>query len=405
MQLKDAAKGSLPNRIIGHIQGKTGGPTLLFFGGIHGNEEAGVKALESVFLELEPSDLSKNGTLYGIRGNMPALLRGKRFLDKDLNRLWTEESIKTIQRKPKEALSTEERELTHLYELISGILAKETGPFYFFDLHTTSSKTLPFITINDALINRRFSKLFPVPIILGIEEYLEGPLLSFINAKGYVSLGFEAGQHFNVSAIKNSIAFVWLAMIYGGFLNRSEVPDHKGFFKQLQESSEHNANFYEIVYRHQIPKTAQFKMKDGFKSFSKVKKGRLLAFQNNREIQAEKDTIVFMPLYQELGEDGYFLIKRIPLWALGLSTVLRRVKLGSLLHLLPGVSWANGKQEALLVNTKIAPFFTKSFFHLLGYRNKVLDKTHFAMNNRELTAKNEMYRRTWWYRLTTNKSL
>jgi hypothetical protein len=112
-----------------------------------------------------------------------------------------------------------------------------------------------------------------------------------------------------------------------------------------------------------------------------------------------------MPLYQEQGEEGFFLIRKTPSWALILSGFLRRTNFGALLHILPGVSWANKQKQSLLVNTKVAHFFTKPFFHLLGYRNRVLDKTHFAMNNRELTAKNEMYRNTWWYRITTNKSI
>ena len=39
-------------RIIGHIKGDLPGPTLIFFGGIHGNEQSGVTALEHVFKEL-----------------------------------------------------------------------------------------------------------------------------------------------------------------------------------------------------------------------------------------------------------------------------------------------------------------------------------------------------------------
>ena len=82
---------------------------------------------------------------------------------------------------------------------------------------------MPFITINDALINRKFSEQFPVPIVLGIEEYLNGPLLSYINQMGYVSLGFESGQHDDFSAITNSIAFVYLALVYSGVLKEEAV--------------------------------------------------------------------------------------------------------------------------------------------------------------------------------------
>jgi len=392
-------------RIIGHVKGDLPGPTLIFFGGIHGNEQSGVTALEHIFQELAIAAFSCKGVVYGIRGNIPALLKGKRYLDKDLNRIWTHDNIKKVIGKTKDRLSIEDKELASIYKLLSGILETEKGPFYFIDFHTTSSKTLPFITINDALINRRFAKLFPVPIILGIEEYLEGPLLSFINEKGYVSLGFESGQHTEEVSIENSIAFAWLTMVFSGFLNKGDVKNFKDYYMQLQSSAESNSNFYEIVFRHHLNDIRVFKMMEGFRSFEKVIEGTPLAVEEDEFINAEKDTIVFMPLYQEQGEEGFFLIRRTPSWALTLSGFLRRTNFGSLLHVLPGVSWGNKQKQSLLINTKVAHFFTKPFFHLLGYRNRVLDKTHYAMNNRELTAKNEMYRNTWWYRITTNKSI
>jgi hypothetical protein len=392
-------------RIIGHIKGDPPGPTLIFFGGIHGNEQSGVTALEHVFKELGIGPFSCKGSAYGIRGNIPALLKGKRFVEKDLNRIWTHSRIKNINKKTAEQLSLEDKELVAIYELISGILENEKGPFYFIDFHTTSSKTLPFITINDALINRRFAKLFPVPIILGIEEFLEGPLLSYINEKGYVALGFESGQHTEEISINNSIAFTWLTMAFSGFLNRADVKNFKQYYKQLQKSAQHNSNFYEIVYRHHLINIKDFKMMEGFKSFEEIIEGTPLAIEKDEFIKAEKDAIIFMPLYQEQGEEGFFLIRKTPIWAIALSGFLRRSKFGSLLHVLPGVSWANEQKQSLLVNTKVAHFFTKPFFHLLGYRNRVQDKTHFAMHNREHAAKNEMYRNTWWYRITTSKSL
>ena len=392
-------------RIIGHIKGDHPGPTLVFFGGIHGNEQSGVIALEHVFQELKDAPLSYKGSVYGIRGNIPALIKGKRFLEKDLNRIWTRAKIENINGKTNAEHSVEDRELVSIYKLISRILENETGPFYFIDFHTTSSKTLPFVTINDALINRRFAKLFPVPIILGIEEYLEGPLLSYINEKGYVALGFESGQHIEEMSIKNSIAFTWLTMAFSGFLKKTDVGNFKEYYKQLRNSADHNSNFYEIEYRHHLNDIRDFKMMEGFRSFEPIDEGTPLAVEKEHLIKAEKDTIIFMPLYQEQGEEGFFLIRKTPSWALILSGFLRRTNFGALLHVLPGVSWANKQKQSLLVNTKVAHFFTKPFFHLLGYRNRVLDKTHFAMNNRELTAKNEMYRNTWWYRITTNKSI
>lgn len=385
------------DRYIGQVIGKKKGPTLIFFGGIHGNEPAGVKALEHVFEKLNTNIFQIQGAIYGIRGNIPALLQKKRFLQTDLNRLWTKEKICKIKNKPDLDLNIEELELLKIEKTVLEILSSQHAPFYFVDFHTTSSKTVPFITINDAMINRKFSRLFPMPTILGIEEYIEGPLLSLINQMGYVSLGFESGQHTELSAVSNSISFLWLTLVFTGAIKKKEVPDFESHYEQLSKSAEGDAKFYEVAHRHILTNSDDFAMLSGFKSFQKLGKGTALAIQNKKMISVEKKTILFMPLYQQQGAEGFFLIKNTPSWALNLSTFLRKLRFDKLLVLLPGISWGNSKKESLLVNLSVARFFAKSFFHLMGYRNRTIDKTHILMHNREFIAKNQMYQGEFWY--------
>lgn len=395
--LTQPKKSKTIQRIIGKIKEEQKDPIVVFFGGIHGNEPAGVIALQEVFSKLNKEQHKIKGTVYGIRGNMPALLKKQRYLDSDLNRLWTLQKIEEIQKKEKAKRVSEEKELMEIHTFLLNILQDESSTFYFIDFHTTSSKTRPFITINDALINRKFSKLFPVPIILGIEEYLEGPLLNYINQLGYVSLGFESGQHAEQEAIKNSVAFIWLTMVYTGLLEKKDVTEFKIHYQQLQTSSEHDTSFYEITHRHKIEAKDEFKMLVNLKNFTKLGKGTLLAVHNQNEIKTTTNTIIFMPLYQTQGEEGFFLIRNIPLLALWASTLFRKIRLDALLTIFPGVSWGNSKKESLMVNTKTAKFLTKPFFHLLGYRNKTLNENHILMNNRERTAKNHLYRNTQWF--------
>ena len=384
-------------RIIGQISGKEKGPTLVLFGGIHGNEPSGVEALEHVFEKLKGSDLKIRGSIFGIKGNIPALIEKKRFLDNDLNRIWTHSGIDAIGRRNRKERSVEENELTTIHQLITEIFETQSPPYYFIDFHTTSSPTLPFITINDALINREFARLFPVPVILGIEEYLEGPMLSYINEKGYVAIGFESGQHFTEDAVTNTISFIWLSLIYSGIIDKEQIPDYKKHHKELSAAAKGNTIFYEIIHRHRITDSDNFKMFPGFSSFDKLPKGIAMANHNGEKITAYKDTIVFMPLYQVQGEEGFFLIRRIPQWILSFSAFLRRIKFDSFLASLPGISWSNSSREKLMVNLKVARFFSKPFFHLLGYRNRMVDQTHLILYNRERAAKNEMYKDAFWY--------
>lgn len=381
------------HRIIGKIIGKEKGPTVVFFAGIHGNEKAGVYALQQVFEAIKDEDI--NGTIYGITGNIKALQQGKRFIDQDLNRVWYKEQLETLKTKPK--LNVEEQEQAELFKLIQDILTKESQPFYFIDLHTTSSKTLPFITINDAMINRKFSSLFPVPIVLGIEEYLKGPLLSYINQLGYVSLGFEAGQHDDDEAVQNCISFINLALIYTKNIDSKLAMNLPVYYRALQQKSNNLAEIFEVSYLYRIQNGDTFEMKPGFKSFQPVKKGDLLAKSQSKEITAKHSGRLFMPLYQKQGKEGYFLIKKIPIFYLKLSKILRRLKVDNLLVLFPGISWETKEKHTLLVNLKIARFMVKPFFHLLGYRSQEYGEYHLKLYNREYAAKTYIYKKEMWY--------
>ena len=381
-------------RLLYKIEGEKSGPVMVFFGGIHGNEKAGVKAIEGVLPQLNASEIK--GTVYGIAGNIAALKENKRFITKDLNRQWTRDKLKSLEKLSE--FKNEDAEQKALYKLLTDILNKHNGPFYFIDLHTTSSKTIPFITINDALINRRFSNLFPVPKVLGIEEYLEGPLLSYINQLGYVSLGFESGQHTDALAVQNSIAFINLALVYAQMLDSEDLQNKLQYEKLLKASAEDNTKTYEVTYRHKIEPNENFKMCEGYKSFQKVDEGIVIAVSNGVSIALNKAATLFMPLYQKAGEDGYYLIKPIPKLALKLSTILRALKFDNVLVVLPGVSWFDKTKEILLVNTRTAKYLAKQIFHLLGYRSYQLDRNNLKFYNRERMSKKAMYKHLNWYK-------
>ena len=381
------------DRIITHIKGKHKGATIVFFAGIHGNETAGVFALDEVMKTIDSKNV--NGTIYAIAGNLKALKEKQRYLKKDLNRLWTKEQLEALN--SKDSFNTEDIEQLEVFELLHYIITTNNGPFYFIDFHTTSSKTLPFITINDALINRKFSKLFPVPIVLGIEEYLDGPLLSYINELGYVSLGFESGQHDDKEAIDNCISFIHLALVYTQIIAKDASPQFQDYFDQLETNANQLSEIFEVIYLYRIKNNEVFKMKPGFKSFQYINKGLVLANSNEEHIKSKFNARLFMPLYQTKGEEGFFIIKPIKPFFLKLSEVLRYLKFDSLLVLFPGISWGSQEKEALKVDLKVVKFFAKPVFHLLGYRNKKLSAKHLMLYNRERNSKTKSYKNQYWY--------
>jgi Succinylglutamate desuccinylase / Aspartoacylase family len=381
-------------RVIGKITGETKGPTIVFFGGIHGNETAGVFALNEVLHKINPDQV--NGVIYGISGNLKALNSNQRYIEEDLNRLWLNGNTKNTNKTKQ--LSNEKKEQEELNKILKTILEKESGPYYFIDLHTTSGKTRPFITINDALINRKFSKLFPVPIILGIEEFLDGPLLSYINQLGYVSLGFESGQHNDKSAVTNCAAFIYLSLVFSRVIEENNVLNYYQYYNQLKINATNNNQIFEVVYLHKIKEGEVFKIKKGFKSFQTICKGQVLAISNKINVISPFNAKLFMPLNQKKGKEGFFIIKKVNPIFLKLSEILRKIRIDNLLIILPGITWKDKKKGVLKVNLKVAKYMVKPIFHLLGYRNKQYNKTSIFLLNRERVSKNKMYKNQPWYK-------
>ncbi len=381
-------------RVIGHVKGEFKGPTVVFFGGVHGNEPAGVVALQRVFSALKNTSSPCFGEFFGIAGNLPALEKEIRFLDEDLNRIWFPHRLESLHR-DSSVQNAETGEMLALYQCIKDILATASPPFYFIDIHTTSGETEPFIVVNDSLLNRKFTSSYPLPVILGIEEYLTGAMLSYINELGYVAFGYESGKHKDPEAITNAENFIWYTLGLTGFYPL----DAKGIDKakaKLDVSNITSKRFYEIYHQYLIKEGAYFKMLPGFENFQIVPKGQAIAVNGKGTILTRKKRQLFMPLYQKKGREGFYFIRSVPKFFLWVSKYLRMLGADTLLVALPGIKWASSKKEAILVDRRIARFFAKSIFHLLGYRTRQAGKNLFILKNRERSSRTWEYENTPW---------
>ncbi|MBP7541572.1 MAG: succinylglutamate desuccinylase/aspartoacylase family protein, partial [Saprospiraceae bacterium] len=88
-------------RVIGRYDEGRKGPLVICFGAMHGNEKAGLKAIDLMLkmLEVEPitnEDFVFNGRFIGVVGHLEASKLNKRFIKKDLNRLWEPERIQWL---------------------------------------------------------------------------------------------------------------------------------------------------------------------------------------------------------------------------------------------------------------------------------------------------------------------
>ena len=210
-------------RELGRVSGDSTGPTLICVAGLHGNEPTGVLACRRVLARVAEVSSTLRGTAIGLSGNLQALAAGRRFLDRDLNRLWSQRFVEQARRG--EQSIAEARELVTLDSALTKILEEAPGRVFLLDLHTTASHGAPFAILDDTLANREIALDFPVSLVLGLEEEVAGTLASYLTTRGVTVVGFEAGQHDDPRSLGWAEAAIWIALESCGVLPSGVQPE------------------------------------------------------------------------------------------------------------------------------------------------------------------------------------
>lgn len=354
-------------RIIGHHIGDQAGATLVCVGGLHGNENAGIVALERVFRALGEAPAALHGEFVGLRGHLEALAAGHRFLEADLNRHWLPDRVIASRAGTlADSQVPEDRQLDELRRELESIFERARGPVFVIDFHTTSAKSVSFGTMSDTLPNRSFALHFPAPIIVGLEEELQGTLTDYVGGLGHVAIGFEGGQHQAPEAVDRIEAAIWIALEATGVLP-GPVPQATEGRRLLNEACHGLPRICETRYRHVVQAGDGFVMNPGYRSFDYVTEGEKLAKDKNGPVRCPESGRILMPLYQKQGSDGFFLVRPFsPAW-LRVSALMRRMRVDRIAHWLPGVRKHPELEGSLLVDLRIARWFAIELFHLLGY--------------------------------------
>lgn len=370
-----------PDRVIGHLRGDQPGRTVVFVAGLHGNEPAGVRALRRVFSAL-PAPGQVRGEVLALAGNLSALESGSRYVDDDLNRGWWPDAVDGSSRPVGE--SSEDLDRHEILSAIEPSLARTLHPPVIVDFHTTSGDSPPFITLGDTLRNRRFAEAMPLPIVLGLEEQLAATFLEYMNNRGCITLGCEGGRHDDPAAIDHLEAVAWIVLRQAGIVSARSVPgpDPRALLKTAARG---HPRVVEVRYRLPVPPGRRLLMDPGFRSFQRVTAGeRLGRWADGSVVLAPESGRLLMPLYQSQGDDGFFIIRDVRRHWLRVSAILRRLRVDRIAPLLPGVRRHPYIPDAVVVDRRIARWYTVEIFHLLGFRRRVeqgheliLSRRHF----------------------------
>ncbi len=307
-------------RIIGVYDEGKKGPLLIILGSMHGNEPAGVLAMEEIFqmLKREPEtnpNFNFKGRFIGVRGNMAAIKLNKRFINKDLNRQFTPENVHRIfTAKSEEELDSEDKELKELLELIhQEIDTYQPEKVIVLDLHTTTAFGGIFSIATDNPESQRIAVELHAPVILGLIDGIQGTTLHYFNNDNFtpemVAVTFESGQHNEELSAKRAIAAITNCMRSIGCVRAEDVENKHDSI--LIEYSKGLPKIADLLYCHSIAPEDNFKMHPGYKNFQKIEAGELLAHDLKGEIRSKSKGRILMPLYQKQGEDGFFIIKTI----------------------------------------------------------------------------------------------
>lgn len=297
-------------RLIGSIEGDPDGPTVVLLAGMHGNEPAGVEAVRNILEKFERVHPPINGRVLGIRANVRALEQGVRYIDEDMNRLWFPSIVEELREQPDEQIESSERlEIKRLLALLDKVDRSTEQMTILADLHTFSADGYMFTISSTNPRQRQLLANLQVPMVFGIGESLLGTALRYYQKKGFMSFGLEGGQHQDDLTENNITSALMLLLQAVGCIQEQYVSEIRDYRDYLKAQTKHLPVETELVYQHIIEPGDEFRMRPGYQNFQPIKKGEWLASDQNGKIVARCDGYILMPLYQNQGNDGFFIIK------------------------------------------------------------------------------------------------
>ena len=305
------------SRCIGRFDGDERGPLLIAIGGMHGNETAGVFAIERLlemllFERVSKADFVYRGRFVGLVGNLAALRLRKRFIREDLNRYLDPERVAALQHQ--RDLAAEDLEAYELVESVRAEIADyEPEHVVLLDLHTTTAEGGVFSIVNDSPAARAIALDLHAPVILGMLDGIANTTLHYFTSKNLgvstVCMVFESGQHDDPLSVERAISALVKCMRSIGAVHPRDVEGHHD--ESLRESTEGLPELVRFRHAHRIAQGDEFVMRPGFLNFDPVQVGMHLADDRNGPIHAPCDGLLLMPLYQAQGEDGFFIVEEL----------------------------------------------------------------------------------------------
>ena len=298
----------MSDRILGILKGENPGPLVVFIAALHGNEKHGIEAFNNIYNSIRENQIAINGKIIGLMGNISATEANKRYLRYDLNRSWKSDYIDSL-RNSNNPLRAEDAEMMELLEIIEEHSQGDYKDKIMVDLHGTSSDYGNFLVVPEDEEFYAVIKSLHLPVVVDLDKYLEGTLLGYSHTKGFISFAFEGGLIGSREAVELHVSGIWELLEAAGVITHHDHEDLDHYENKLKNSSINLPKVVKAFHRHWVEDEDEFVMKPGYRNFQRITKGEELAMDKKGPIYAPKEGMIFMPLYQNSGNDGFFLVE------------------------------------------------------------------------------------------------
>lgn len=300
------------NRIIGERKGDSNKVLLVLVGAIHGNETEGIHAINNILHTIDEQKLKINGKVIGLAGNLQAIRSKRRYLHHDLNRLWTSDFIHQLKERQPETLMAEEKEAFELIEELEHLAEEPYQKKILIDLHTTSAENGNFLVYPGESLNDPIVRSLKLPVVVNLEKYIQGTLMLYCRALGFNSIVFEGGLIGSDKSIELHTYGLWQVLTSSGLIDEThDIGLHIHYEELVGSLHNHLPQMVRVLHRHEIAPQDYFHMKPGFDNFQRVRRGELLAEDKKGLIHSPMNGYIFMPLYQNTGNDGFFIVEEV----------------------------------------------------------------------------------------------
>ena len=272
------------------IKARKKGPVIGVVCNVHGNELCGRQAVHRILAKYE----IKRGSLVLIDGNQEAALLNRRFVESDMNRMFTKELL--ARKNPGQDLLRAQ----YLAEAIPSL-----GLDYAIDFHSTSTETeYPFTVSYPG--SEHLTELCPVAQIYGWKGIIKGPLVEWMNDLGIPTVVVEAGQHVDKKSVDVAEETLFSVLSHHGLISLE-----KPFHMKAQ-------NTFKVLEFVNFADAPTFRFNKVYASFDHLEPGEVIASDSIRTYQVpdEKGLQILMPALQEnvikgISPGAYYLMRRI----------------------------------------------------------------------------------------------